>query len=67
MKFTNGRHCYYGKFNSSGRRKMSKIYKGMTVDKYKLSSAFSLIQAEKTQHIDKIEKMCIMDCGVNIK
>lgn len=40
---------------------MSKIYKGMSVDKSEVVSAFALIQAEKTQHIDKISKMCIID------
>lgn len=61
MKFSNGKHSYYGKFNSAGRRKMSKIYKGMSVDKSKLVSAFSLIQAEKVQLLDKNVKMCIME------
>lgn len=46
--FTNGRHAYRGRLNSSGQRKASKIYKGIKCKKGKLQEAFKKLEKEKT-------------------
>lgn len=45
-KFKGGRHAYYGKTNGSGKRKMSKIYKGIKLDFKSISVAFKNIEKE---------------------
>lgn len=45
--FTNGRHPYHGKYNSSGQRKRSKLYKGVKVNFRELGRAFEAIEQER--------------------
>ena len=48
-KFSNGKHPYKGKTNGSGKRKQSKIYKGMKFskkEKKNLANAFEKIEDE---------------------
>lgn len=45
--FTNGKHPYNGKYNSSGQRKRSKLYKGLNVSFRELGKAFEEIDREK--------------------
>lgn len=47
MTFTNGKHPYNGKYNSSGQRKRSKLYKGMHVSFKELGQAFDEIDRER--------------------
>lgn len=47
LKHSNGRHAYRGKENGSGKRKMSKLFKGMKVNRKALVGAFNQIDKEK--------------------
>lgn len=47
MKWTGGKHNYYGKYNSSSKRKMSKIYRGLKVNFRELNKAFNVLDGEK--------------------
>lgn len=42
-KWSNGRHNYFGKYNSRSQRKVSKIYKGIVVNTKELEEALSRI------------------------
>ncbi|MFZ3032237.1 MAG: hypothetical protein WA082_04330 [Candidatus Moraniibacteriota bacterium] len=45
--FTNGKHPYNGKFNSSGQRKRSKLYAGLNVSFKEIGKAFDQIERER--------------------
>lgn len=47
MKWTGGKHNYYGKYNSSSKRKMSKIYRGLKVNFRELNKAFNVLEEKK--------------------
>lgn len=45
--FTNGRHAYFGKYNSRHQRQKSKICKGLKIDFKKLRKIFDELDNEK--------------------
>lgn len=46
MKWSNGKHAYKGKNNDRGKRKASKVFKGMKVDKKDLKNAYKILEEE---------------------
>lgn len=49
MTWSNGRHAYKGKDSGRGKRGMSKILKGMKINRKLLSRAFVKLEKEKAK------------------
>lgn len=49
-KWSNGRHNYFGKYNSRSQRKSSKIYKGISINYQELEQALIRIKQEYGFH-----------------
>lgn len=47
MKWSNGRHNYYGKYNSRSQRQLSKICPGMNLRAVSMNSVFKELENEK--------------------
>lgn len=56
MTWSNGRHAYYGKDNGRGKRGMSKVLKGIKVDKKAITKAFDAIEYEGKKHADTVRE-----------
>ena len=53
MTWSNGRHNYYGKYNSRSQRRLSKMTAGLKIDKRGVSIAFKEIENEKRRAVEK--------------
>lgn len=56
MTWSNGRHAYYGKDNGRGKRGMSKVMKGIKVDKKAITKAFKAIEYEGEGHANTVRE-----------
>jgi hypothetical protein len=56
MKWSNGRHSYYGRTNGRGKRQRSKITKGLKINYRKLGVAFMRIGLEKQKDMNAAQE-----------
>ena len=62
MKWSNGRHTYHGLRNDRGKRKASKLKKGMTIDGKEMRRAFGRLSMEQVlAYEDRDQKLVLSE------
>ena len=62
MKWSNGRHTYHGLRNDRGKRKASKLTKGMTIDGKEMRRAFGRLSMEQVlAYEDRDQKLVLSE------